>query len=116
MTDFFFFFFNNTGHWPVSDFKRICPPILLWIVRYFDVLWVYNLVISLGECPGITQLFSEGKKELGKDRKTAGRERSRGQGAQDSCYRLLLNKQYADPGKARFQYEEGYFSHTQNPM
>jgi hypothetical protein len=29
-------FFKDTGHCPVSDFKRICPPIYsqLWVARY----------------------------------------------------------------------------------
>jgi hypothetical protein len=86
---------------------------------YFDVLWVYNLVISLvvgskskpcENARGLHSYSPEGKKELRVDRKTAGRERRRGQGAQERGYRPLLNKQYA--GKARFH----YFSHRQNLM
>jgi hypothetical protein len=41
-------FFKDTGHWPVSSFKRICPPIKLWVVQYFGILCAYNFAIYLG--------------------------------------------------------------------
>jgi hypothetical protein len=44
----FIFFFKDIGYWPVPGFKRISPPVYLWVFQYFGVLSVYNLVISLG--------------------------------------------------------------------
>jgi hypothetical protein len=46
-TLFFFFYFKDIGRRPVSDFKRMRLPIYLWVVRYFGILLVYNLVILL---------------------------------------------------------------------
>jgi hypothetical protein len=51
MQDFFIFpssSSSSSDSRPVSEFKRRCPPMWLWVLRYFGVLWVDNLVTSLG--------------------------------------------------------------------
>jgi hypothetical protein len=42
-----FFCLKDIGRRPVSDFKRMRLPIFLWVVRYFGILLVFNVVILL---------------------------------------------------------------------